>query len=338
MRPRPSGEPVIEDQGFVHRALIYESGDEFLAGALPFIEEGVRGGEPVLIAVKLANVEALRQALGTDAPGVRLLSVGQWYENSARTRDKFATWVSEHAVRGRARLVYEPPWAVGWDSHVRDWARHESVLNVAFAGLPLSLICPYDARELPAQILQHAECTHPELVRGDRIAQSARYEDPWSFCGRLDSEPFARSGSPAAELTFELAELPTVRRLVKWEGLLAGMPEMRVDELVLGVNEIATNALVHGRSPATLRIWNEGGELVFEVADSGTGIDDALAGQLGPGASGLGGRGLWLTRMMSDAVEIHSHADGAGTIVAIHATLDPPSGVPEEAGSAQETA
>jgi len=85
------------------------------------------------------------------------------------------------------------------------------------------------------------------------------------------------------------------------------------------VNEIATNALIHGGPPASLRIWNEGGEILFEVMDGGTGIADVFAGQLRPEPDVLGGRGLWLTRIMADAVEIRS--DAGGSAVTIHAAL-----------------
>ena len=58
----------------------------------------------------------------------------------------------------------EPPWALGHKARVRDWARHESVVNVAFASLPVTFICPYDAQALPQEVLNHAR-KHPP---GDR--------------------------------------------------------------------------------------------------------------------------------------------------------------------------
>ena len=47
------------------------------------------------------------------------------------------------------RLIGEPPWAIGHEAQVRDWARHESVINVAFADRQVTFICPYDAQALP---------------------------------------------------------------------------------------------------------------------------------------------------------------------------------------------
>jgi anti-sigma regulatory factor (Ser/Thr protein kinase) len=312
-----AGEASGPAEGFVHQALIYGSDREFMDVALPFIEEGVVSAEPTLVAVRERNVENLSEALGAAPPGVTLFSVEQWYDTSARTREKFGRWVAERSDGGRVRLIGEPPWAIGHDAQVRDWARYESVLNLAFAGSPVSFICAYDADALPPDIIEHAESTHPAIVGPGGSTYSEAYENPLEFCRRLDSSVVHPDGEPDAELSFGLADLPAVRRTVGSLVIEAGLPRSRADELVLAVNEIATNAVVHGRSPATVRFWRGGGELIFEVSDTGSGIKDVLAGQLTPSSGGFGGRGLWLTRLLCDAVEI---SNGLGCTVSMHAT------------------
>jgi anti-sigma regulatory factor (Ser/Thr protein kinase) len=312
----PGGEASTAQRCFAHQALIYGSDQEFLDVALPFVEEGIAAGEPTLVAVQRRNVEKLGEALGGD-PGATLLSVEQWYETSARTRDKFGRWASENVAGGRARLIGEPPWAIGNDAQVRDWARHESVTNIAFDGLPVTFICPYDARELPPEIIEHAQGTHPEIVHRSGTIPSGSYEDPRDFCRRLDSAVHAPSGAAVAELVFDLGDLQMLRQAVESAAVGAGLSAMRVGEIVLAVNEIATNAVIHGSPPATLRVWKEPGEIVFEVADDGEGIKDVLAGQLRPPSQRIGGRGLWLTRMLSDVVEIRN---GHGCTVSVHAS------------------
>jgi anti-sigma regulatory factor (Ser/Thr protein kinase) len=314
---RFDGEASEGVEGFAHQALIYGSDREFMDVALPFVEDAVLSREPLLVTVQERNLENLRAALGGLPPGVTLFSVEQWYDTSARTRDKLGRWVAEHSRGGRARVIGESPWAVGQEAQVRDWARHESVLNVVFAEHPVTFICPYDARVLPPEIIEHAECTHPEIVASGGAARSELYEDPPEFCRRLDSSVSHPAGEPETEFTFGLADLPAMRRTIRTLAVEAGLPRVRADELVLAVNETATNAVIHGRAPATLRIWRADRELVFEVSDHGNGIKDALAGQLTPAPAGLGGRGLWLTRLLSDAVEIRN---GTGCTVAIHAT------------------
>jgi anti-sigma regulatory factor (Ser/Thr protein kinase) len=314
-----NGEASAPDTAFVHPALIYGSDDEFMQVALPFVEQGIAAGEPTLVAVQGGNVENLRAALAGEPAGVTLLSADEWYEyeSSARTRDKFGRWVRERAGTGRVRLVGEPPWEVGNEAQIRDWARHESVINVAFAGLPVSFICPYDARVLTPEILEHAHCTHPEIVGSDGFAASDAYEDPLEFCRRLDSRVERPEGDPETVLDFNLADLRLVRRLVTSMAVASGLPGSRAEELALAVNEIASNAVVHGSPPATLRIWQGDGEFICEVSDAGEGIKDVLAGQLAPPPDGIGGRGIWLARMLSDAVEIRN---GTGCTVSIHAT------------------
>jgi anti-sigma regulatory factor (Ser/Thr protein kinase) len=306
-------------EGFVHQALIYDSEQGFMDVALPFVEEGIASDEPTLVAAHSTNVENLREALGPDMPAT-LLSVEQWYETSARTRDKFASWAGKRVNGedgGRVRLIGEPPWAIGHDAQIRDWARHESVVNVAFADMPVSFICPYDARALPDDVIEHAHSTHPEIVAADGPTESGGYEDPEAFCRRLNSEVKVPSDAPSAELSFGLEDLAAIRRMVEVAAAEAGLAS-RAEEMVLAVNEIATNAVIHGTPPATLRIWSEEGELLCEVADAGAGIDDVLVGQLKPSPRGPNGRGIWLTRQLCDAVEIRN---GSGCTVALHATL-----------------
>jgi len=311
------GEASAPHEGFAHSALIYGSDSAFMDVALPFVEQGIAQDEPMLVAVQAQNVENVRAALGGEPDGVTLLSVDEWYETSARTRDKFARWVAERIGSGRARLIGEPPWALGHEAQIRDWARHESVINVAFQDMPVSFLCPYDSRVLPAEIVEHAHRTHPEIAGSEGPTPSQAYEDPYEFCRSLNSRVERPEGEPTTVFEFNLADLHGMRRLVTSMAVATGLPGSRADELALAVNEIASNAVVHGRLPATLRIWHGDRELICEVSDAGDGIKDVLAGQLTPPSTGIGGRGIWLARMLCDAVEIRN---GIGCTVSMHAT------------------
>ena len=313
---RQQGEASAPRDVFEHTALVYGSDQAFMDVALPFVERGMQADEPTLVAVQARNVESLRSVLGGEPEGVTLVPVEQWYETSARTRDKFARWAIERTASGRARLIGEPPWAVGNEAQVRDWARYESVINVAFDGMPISLLCPYDSRELPPEIVEHAHRTHPVIAEGDRALASEAYEDPRDFCRRLDSLVERPVGEPSKALDFNLAGLRGVRRLVSSAAVASGLSGPRSEEIALAVNEIASNAVIHGRPPATLRIWHGDGELICEVTDAGKGISDVLAGQLTPSPEDIGGRGIWLARLLCDAVEIRN---GVGCAVSIHA-------------------
>lgn len=312
------GEASDPGRGFVHQALIYGSDEEFMDVALPFVKEGLRRGEPTLVAVQGRHIQNLRTALGGTPDGVSLDPVEDWYDTSARSRERFASWVEERTEGGgRARVMGEPPWALGHEAQIRDWARHESVVNVAFAGEPVTFICPYDSEALPEEVLGHARATHPEIHSDQGTSRSDSYVDPREFCDQLESTVAAQRLPPELEIRFGLEDLLAVRRSIGSFARDAGLSRTHVEEFVLAVNEIATNAVVHGRPPTSLRAWNADDEVIVEVTDGGDGIRNVLAGQMRPAADSLGGRGLWLTRLVCDAVEV---CNAGGCIVTLHAS------------------
>ncbi|HKG35806.1 MAG TPA: sensor histidine kinase [Solirubrobacterales bacterium] len=314
-----AGEPM--PGSLTHQALLYASQDDFVGAILPFVRDGAALGEPVLVAARQRNVDALRQALNGEARTrrVELLSIGQWYENPSRTRAKFVHWAVERAWDRRVRLVGEPPWPLGSEAGVREWARHEAVINVAMADLPVTFICPYNTSELPPEVLDHARATHPELLEDGTPVDSGTYTRPDDFCRRFAGPQGPHQGAPTAEMEIDPARLGELRRLVEFEGSAAGVEPDRLGDLVVAVNEVATNALVHGARPARLRIFHRRGELLCEVGDAGAGFEDPLAGQLPPPPGVAGGFGMWITRMTGDATEVHSGEDG--TTVTIHTSL-----------------
>jgi anti-sigma regulatory factor (Ser/Thr protein kinase) len=133
-------------------------------------------------------------------------------------------------------------------------------------------------------------------------------------------EPFA-PGRLVAEFDFGVTDLPEVRHLASIVAEDAGLPEEKADALSLALNEIATNAIVHGSPPNTLRIWVREEEIVCEVSDEGRGIDDPFAGEERPPAEATNGRGLWLARVLCDAVEIRN---GLRCTVSLHAAIGVP--------------
>jgi anti-sigma regulatory factor (Ser/Thr protein kinase) len=116
--------------------------------------------------------------------------------------------------------------------------------------------------------------------------------------------PFAEG--ELARLEFGPAEVGRVRDLVG--DLVAQLVPQRANDAALAVHEIAVNSIVHGAGHGSLRVWSADGELVFEVADpDGKATVPAIV-HAAPGD--LSGRGLWLAQRLTDALAIHSTADG----------------------------
>ncbi len=108
-----------------------------------------------------------------------------------------------------------------------------------------------------------------------------------------------------------------MRRLTAAAAERARLDRARRQELVLAVDELATNSVVHGDGHGELRLWPTADGVLCEVRDRGH-IRDPLAGTRRPPPGQLGGRGLWVARQLCDRLEIAS-APG-GTVVRAHMT------------------
>lgn len=308
------------DGEFSHNALIYDSAEGFADVALPFVRDGIEAGEPTLVRIRRDNARTLTEALGGDARQADIAPAEEFYETPARTRDKLLDWIDRNDGQGkRVRVLGEPPWPVGSEAAMREWERYEAVANVVFWSFDASLGCLYDERLLPSDVIDSAAATHPVLTDPEGSGESSAYSRPELFCERLNAQTPTRTGHPLIQMPFDLDNLDAVRSLVESEGAAVGLRGSKLMDHMIAVDEVATNAIQHGASPARLKLWREPGEIVWEVSDTGAGIRDPLAGQIAPDPSALRGRGLWMARMICDALEFRTDQDG--TVVALHFTL-----------------
>jgi anti-sigma regulatory factor (Ser/Thr protein kinase) len=76
-------------------------------------------------------------------------------------------------------------------------------------------------------------------------------------------------------------------------------PRELVEDVVLVVYELATNAVRHGGGHGRLNLWQEKDRFVCRVSDDGPGLADPQAGTVPPAPNVSGGRGLWIARRLS---------------------------------------
>jgi hypothetical protein len=134
-----------------------------------------------------------------------------------------------------------------------EWSRYESLLNLAFAGAPVSMVCPYDTRALAPDVLDAACRTHPHFVQDGRRSRSAAYAEPADFLAGMPAPGPIVDAAVLAEFSVE-SDLGTLRREVIATGSESGLTDERVEEAVLAVNELVTNALLHGLRPVVVRL------------------------------------------------------------------------------------
>jgi serine/threonine-protein kinase RsbW len=119
---------------------------------------------------------------------------------------------------------------------------------------------------------------------------------------------------------FDRGQVTELRHTFASCAAAAGLTGQRLDDFVLAVNELLTNAVRHGGGRGELRLWLADDTLVCEVADGGLGIGaDHLANHDRPAPDTAGGWGLWLADQLSDTMVVMTGP--GGTTVRISTAL-----------------
>jgi hypothetical protein len=80
------------------------------------------------------------------------------------------------------RVVGEPVWADRTAEEVQTWVRYEALLNLSFAALPMTLVCPYNETALEQAIVENARATHCRCIGRGQSTASDQFVDPADFC------------------------------------------------------------------------------------------------------------------------------------------------------------
>ncbi|MFG1701912.1 ATP-binding protein [Nonomuraea sp. M3C6] len=111
--------------------------------------------------------------------------------------------------------------------------------------------------------------------------------------------------------SFARGRITFLRRAVAEHAAYEGLTGRHLEDFVLAVNEITTNAVVHGGGHGRLRLWSHDGRLWCEITDEGPGLPPGWVSEMRPPTGfECRGRGLWLTRMLCDQITIVSGPGG----------------------------
>jgi anti-sigma regulatory factor (Ser/Thr protein kinase) len=294
------GEPAAGG-GVSHQAFFYRGQRDYLARIGAFADAGLATGEPVFIAVPGRNGSILREHLGGR---VRYADMTELGRNPARIIPELQDFIDAHPGQ-RVRFVGEPIWPGRSPAEMCEAARHEVLIDLAFSGMPVRILCPYDAAGLPSSVLSEAERIHRSAGPGDV---------------RLEFErPLPAPPASAETLGYE-TDLQPVRRLVASHARRAGLPGERAGDLVLAASELAANTLRHTGAGGTVRIWHTQEEILCQVQDQGW-ISDPLAGRIRHPPDERG-HGLWVVNRMCDLVELRTGR--GGTTTRLHMSIREP--------------
>jgi hypothetical protein len=297
---------IRQHSSYRHEAVLYRGDEDFLAGTVSFVLEGVAAGQPVMVAIRGSKLPALREALGPAEAEVHFVDMTELGHNPARIIPGWRRFLDEHCRGERpVRGVGEPIWAGRRPTEVLEAQLHEALLNVAVEpDTPMWLRCPYDVSSLTEAQLAEAARSHPIMVESGGLRGSRSYggmqhvEDLFGGDLREPDRPTDGMALPAGAAD--------VAALICRHTTAAGLDSERSSGLSLAIREL-TAAAVPGR---TLRVWVEPGALICEVRDPEP-VDDPMAGRVQPRGAEPDPRGLWLANQMCDLVQVRSTPEGS---------------------------
>ncbi|WP_433040947.1 ATP-binding protein [Dactylosporangium sp. CS-033363] len=218
-----------------------------------------------------------------------------------------------HASRfgGGATVIAEPDpgeTEVAWARA----ARCEAAANLDPADR-FDVVCAYPATA-PEPLLRHVIATHPLLLGPGGARPNPGHAEPGTVLDQLDlgmpvplpaDLPVLHAGSSTIADLRGLRELATAH--------LAGVPTLVRTDFVAALNEILTNAYLHGAPTVELTMWVGAETVEARVTDHGRGRPDAAAGYRARPGAGRAGAGLWLARQACDDIDMWRE-DGTFTV------------------------
>lgn len=301
---------------YLHQAVIYDSEAEFLDTIAPFVTESVDAGEPIMLGLSNRTLDLLHGSCDLDNELIAVVN-GSLYGNPVTTIDlwlrKFNGLAEEGATSFRAVGDVPHPGvgeAIDWPR----WARYESIINRAFADLPLWGLCTYDARLTPGYVLDDVERTHPFVTTDGSHGPNPRYEDELDFLARLPRPTGVSDLRPPDHTLQDPTPAEARQRLDQIVGGIT-LDRDELADLHVAVSELVSNGHHHGDAPVSVSFWAEPDRVEIVVTDPGLGPADPFVGWIPPRdalATG-GGRGLWLANQLAPVLDVWTDADGGFT-------------------------
>ncbi|MFD2081294.1 Anti-sigma regulatory factor (Ser/Thr protein kinase) [Actinopolymorpha cephalotaxi] len=295
--------------GNVHEVGFYQSDEEFQAMIVPFVDEGVANGEPVVIGYDEPKSALLRLWLD-DPSKVNFITDTSLYATPARAIATYRGLFKRHVAAGapQVRIAGQVPHP-GNGGSFAGWDRYEFAVNSVWDEFPVRSLCLYDATTVPDPVRQVVERMHPCTVTAAGAHQTNGRYDCDARNARVPVSPDPLEACPP---NVELVDPSTAEARHALERLGRGLVDDRkLDDLLFGISEAVTNARLHGVPPATVRIWATAERLVADVSDRGRGPTDPLAGLVPMANANLGtGLGLWIAHMLDIGALLVPTEDG----------------------------
>jgi anti-sigma regulatory factor (Ser/Thr protein kinase) len=302
-----------------HAACFHGSHADLLDQLAPLAEAALARDESLATALQPETQRALADRIGSET-GHRL-----WRpdtpDDGPSGQTVAARWALElralTSTTGRPVTVLSEHASALDGADGRFWTEFDAALNVALADLSVRITCFYPELPLYLEVVEGAQRNHPFLRADGELRHNPGHHDPRAVLAARPAAPPPLLGPPDVRLPFSAWQLHEVRSTVEQALDGCGYERERVEDVVLAVNELATNAVEHGTPEAQLSLWTGPRGLLCEIDDGGT-LRDPLPGLQPPHPAEPRGRGVWIARQLCDS--LHVWTDGRGTHVRVLAT------------------
>ncbi|MEU4249040.1 MEDS domain-containing protein [Amycolatopsis sp. NPDC026612] len=290
---------------FRHQGCLYGSDAEFLAMAVPFAEDGLCRGEPVLVTTTAANLELLHEVMGAKADRIAFAESDYFGRRPSQLAGALHRYWDRHrttAPTGAVRILAESARAGGSGDEAA-WQLAEAEFNVALTGTRIWMICPYDTRTTGPGVAEVARRTHPEYVVDGDIRPSAQFRAPEEAAGPVVATP-----SRTAEDLFRFeGDLVAVRRYVLERASALLRSEDTATLFGIAVGEAMVYLLEHGIERAAVWVRPAAGRVVCTL-HSERPVDGPAF--YGPRAAARPGTTLWMTDQICEWLDVSSDTAG----------------------------
>jgi anti-sigma regulatory factor (Ser/Thr protein kinase) len=302
-----------------HSVAFYDADTDLMTQLVPVVEAASAAGEPIALALRPTTEVALRGEASCDVSDAIALARPDGPDGPSG-QTLAARWARElrtlTASGSRPVCVVTEHWDAFDGRDGGFWTELDAAANVALSDLPVAMTCFYPTYPLHEAVLTGARRNHRTVLHHGQPADNADYLSPQEVLLASPAPAPLMLGPPDERRTFGAWALNDVRTGVAAMLVAAGFGEDRREDVVLAVNEIATNAVEHGPGDAEICLWSDADGFVVEVHDRGV-LDNPLPGLIAPHPAEPRGRGVWIARQLCDS--LHVWADGDGTHVRLRA-------------------
>ena len=168
------GQPFLD-----HRVLSYASEEELVSTAIPFLTEGIDRSDGLLVVMPGSRNELLRDHLDGASSHVEFVDAAEWYPSPGAALDRYRGFLKQRIDAGASwiRVVGELPLVGRPRAEIAAWTRYESIVNLAFASAPATIVCTYDTEALPRDVVADAHRAHPTVADGSIGTANPSYRD-----------------------------------------------------------------------------------------------------------------------------------------------------------------